>query len=432
VKRGLSAGLFLLAASALTPAPALAGKAWLTERNPGQTPETGTLEFSIWEETKKAERDARTSGERNHDPALNAYVQSVLDRVTGTYKGDIRLYVMDRPFFNASMAPNGYTEVWTGLLLRAQTEDELAFVLGHEFAHYRLNHSVKAFENIKSNQNAATAATVVIAILGAGAAANAGTYSAASDISNLTRGLIDVVYLGSIAAYFAYSRDNESEADANGDTYALKAGYDPHAAARIWTYIIDENAASDYARTRNRGGRINVFGSHPLEKERVDALSQQADGFKVPEDSPETLKQKRAAYREHIRPYLGVWLRDDLRRQDYGQTLFQISRLAQDGLDPGLLGFYAGEAYRLRAKDNPGSQDLLAAANAYTEAAAFPDAPSETRRQLGEVYRRMGRTTDAIAAFEGYLSENPKAEDGWMIEDMLNSLKSAPATAPVN
>lgn len=420
----------LLAALALTPLPvAAAGKAWLTERRPGQTPEAGTLEFSIWEETKKAERDARTSGERNHDPALNAYVQSVLDRVTGDYKGDLRLYVMDRPFFNASMAPNGYTEVWTGLLLRAQTEDELAFVLGHEFAHYRLNHSVKAFENAKSNQNAATAATVVIAVLGAGAAANAGTYSAARDISNLTRGLIDVVYLGSIAAYFAYSRDNESEADANGDIYAHQAGYDPHAASRIWTYIIDENAASDYERTRNRGGRINVFGSHPLEQERVTALSQQADGFKVAEDSPDILKQKRAAYREHIRPYLGKWLKDDLRRQDYGQTLFLISRLGQDGLDPGVLGFFEGEAHRLRAKDNMGSQDLLAAANAYAKAVSFPDAPPETWRQLGEVYRRMGRSTDAIAAFDAYLKKNPQAEDGWMIEDMLTSLKKVPAPA---
>lgn len=399
------------------------------ERLPGQTPTAGTLEFSIWEETKKAERDARTSGERNHDAALNAYVRSVLDRVAGDYKGDLRLYVMDRPFFNASMAPNGYTEVWTGLLLRAQTEDEVAFVLGHEFAHYRHNHSTEAFETVKSNQNAAAAAGMVIAIIGAGAAANASSVSAARDISNLTGGLIDAVYLGAIASYFAYSRDNESEADRFGNTYALKAGYDPYAAVRIWSYLINETRASDYERTRKRGGRINVFGSHPLESERVDALSRQAEGFKVKSDSDAVQKEKRAAYRAHIRPYLGRWLRDDLRRQDYGQTLFLIAELQQDGLDRGLLSFYAGEAYRLRAKDNLGSQDLLAAANAYSEAAALPDAPPETRRQLGEVYRRMGRTQDAIAAYESYLRTYPQAQDAWMVEDLLTGLKTAPAPA---
>ncbi|MFT3998232.1 MAG: M48 family metalloprotease, partial [Asticcacaulis sp.] len=293
---------------------------------------------------------------------------------------------------------------------------------------YRLNHSVKAFENVKSNQNAATAATVVIAVLGAGAAANAGTYSAARDISNLTRGLIDAVYLGSIAAYFAYSRDNETEADNRGNVFAHQAGYDAHAAARVWTYIIDENAASDYERTRNRGGRINVFGSHPLEKERVAALDAQADAFKDAPDTVEAEKQKRAAYRAHIRPHLGKWLKDDLRRQDYGQTLFLIGRLKQDGLDQGVLSFYAGEAYRLRAKDNVGSQDLLAAANAYTEAATFADAPAQTRRQLGETYRRMGRTQDAIMAYEAYLTANPQADDAWMVEDLLKGLKAAPAT----
>ncbi|UDF05199.1 M48 family metallopeptidase [Asticcacaulis sp. AND118] len=419
----------LTAALLMTAAQPAAAVDKYPERKPGQTPAAGTLEFSIWEETKKAERDARTSGERNHDEALNAYVRGVLDKVAGDYKGDLRLYVMDRPFFNASMGPNGYTEVWTGLLLRAQTEDEVAFVLGHEFAHYRHNHSTEAFENVKSNQNAAAAAGMVIAIIGAGAAANAGSYSAARDISNLTGGLIDAVYLGAIASYFAYSRDNETEADRFGNSYALNAHYDPYASVRIWSYLIEETKASDYERTRKRGGRINVFGSHPLESERVDALSKQADGFKVAGDDDEAQKQKRAAYRERIRPYLGRWLKDDLRRQDYGQTLFLIGHLQQDGLDTGLLNFYAGEAYRLRAKDNIGSPDLLAAANAYTEAAALPDAPPETRRQLGEVYRRMGRTQDAIAAYDTYLKTFPQAEDAWMVEDLLNSLKAAPAPA---
>ncbi|ESQ80622.1 M48 family metallopeptidase [Asticcacaulis sp. YBE204] len=408
-------------------APAYAAdKAYLADRTPGQKPVAGTLEFSIWEETAKTERSARTSGERNHDAALNAYVQSVLTRVAGEHTGDLRLYVMDRPFFNASMAPNGYTEVWTGLLLRAQTEDELAFVLGHEFAHYRRSHSIKTFETVKSNQNAAAAASLVIGVIGAGAAANAGTYSAARDISNITGGLIDAVYLGSIAAFFAYSRENENEADRLGDEYAFKSGYDPHAGVRIWAFVIDETAASDFEKTRRRGGRINVFGSHPLEAERVAALSQQADGLDKSPDTEDEQKAKRVAYRDKIRPYLAGWLKDDLRRQDYGQTLFVISRLSLDEQDQGLLSFYAGEAYRLRAKDNLGSQDLLAAANAYTRAATFADAPAATQRQLGEVYRRMGRKADAIAAFEAYLKANPSAEDAWMVEDQLKGLKADP------
>ncbi|MFT4090642.1 MAG: M48 family metalloprotease [Asticcacaulis sp.] len=394
-------------------------------RQPGQQPEANTLEQSIWEETRKSERAARTSGERNHDPELNAYLRDILDRVSGDYKGDLRLYVMNRPFFNASMAPNGYTEVWTGLLLRAQTEDEVAFVMGHEFAHFRENHSIRAFENAKANQNTAMAATLVIAVVGAGAAANAGSYSAARDISNLTRGLVDAVYLGSIAAYFGYSRDTEEDADLHGGEAAQLAGYDPYAGARIWRFLLDETAASDYERTRRSPSRINIFGSHPLEVDRITAIEAAAKKRGASPLSNEALKEQRLRYRERIRPYLRQWLHDDLRRQDYGQTLFIIERLSIDGLDQGLLNFYAAEAYRLRGKGT----DLKSAVTHYQSALTHADAPVTTWRQLGEVYRRMGQSEDALMAFNQYITLHPDAEDVWMVEDQISTLKSAATAA---
>ncbi|WP_140984854.1 M48 family metallopeptidase [Asticcacaulis tiandongensis] len=398
-------------------------------RQPGQQPEANSLEQSIWEETRKSERAARTSGERNHDPELNAYLKGILDKVSGEYKGDLRLYVMNRPFFNASMAPNGYTEVWTGLLLRAQTEDEVAFVMGHEFAHFRQNHSIRAFENVKANQNAATAATIVIAVVGAGAAANAGSYSAARDISNLTRGLVDAVYLGSIAAYFGYSRETEEDADLHGGEVAHLAGYDPYAGARIWRFLLDETAASDYERTRRSPSRINIFGSHPLEIDRISAIESAAKKRGATPLSDEDLKQQRLTYRQNIRPYLAQWLRDDLRRQDYGQTLFIIERLSIDNQDQGLLNFYAAEAYRLRGKGD----DLTKAVTHYQTALTFEDAPATTWRQLGDVYRRLESTDDALMAFGRYITLHPDAEDVWMVEDQMTALKSgATASVPDN
>lgn len=411
-------------AALLSLSPGLTAQAAPSQaRLPGQAPETGTLEQSIWEETRKSERAARTSGERNHDAALNATVKAILDKVAGEYKDDLRLYVMNRPFFNASMAPNGYTEIWTGLLLRAQTEDEVAFVLGHEFAHFRQNHSLKAFRNAKANQNTATAATLVIAVVGAGAAANAGSYNAARDISSLTRGLVDAVYLGSIAAYFGYSREAEEEADHFGGAAAQEAGYDPYAGARIWHFLLDETKASDYERTRRQPSRINIFSTHPLESDRISAIETDARAREATPLTDEALKARRLAWRAQIRPWLGTWLRDDLRRQDYGQTLFIIQRLSLDGEDQGLLNFYAGEAHRLRGKD----EDLARAVEYYRRALGFADAPAPVHRQLGEVYRRLGHTQDAVTALRAYVSAHPEAEDAWMVEDQIKTLEAAAA-----
>lgn len=98
----------------------------------GLQPNPATDEGGLWEVSAKAERGAQQSADINKDPALNAYVRSVTCKVAAPYCDDIRIYVMDREVFNAQMAPNGYSEVWTGLLLRATNEAELAFVLGHE------------------------------------------------------------------------------------------------------------------------------------------------------------------------------------------------------------------------------------------------------------------------------------------------------------
>ncbi len=407
------------------------------ERAPGQKPVAKSLEAGIWAETAKAELQAKTSGEREFSPELDAYVNSVLARVTGPYSGDVRLYVMDRPFFNASMAPNGYTEVWTGLLLRCQTEDELAFVLGHESGHFRHSHSVKTYQALKDGQTAALAATVLLSVVAMGAAANASSVQAAQSISQATSGLIDIVYLGSVAAFLGYSRETEGQADSYGLIYMRQAGYYPGSAPDVWRDRLDETAASDFEKVRNSPARINVFGDHPLERDRLTSLIRQdklLNSGAPSTRSEDQAKTARAAYRAHIRPFLSTWLKDDLRRQDYGQTLFVVKKLGVDGQDMGVLNFYAGEAYRLRGQKGADGSDLENAVTAYKKALENPDAPKETYRQLGDVFRRLNATKDAIDAFTAYLKASPDAPDAWMVQDQIDTLSKAapppPAAAP--
>lgn len=403
------------------------------ERTPGQKPDPKTLEGGVWAETAKVEHDAKTSGERNTDPALKTYVGSVVSRVAGPFSGDVRVYIMDRPFFNASMASNGYTEVWTGLLLRCETEDDLAFVVGHEAGHFRHSHVMRQYQAMKNGQNAALAATILISAVALGASLNANSYSAIRDINNVTSGLVNLTYLGTIAALMNYSRDMEAQADAYGMIYAKQAGYFIGGNGDLWQERLNETAASDYEKVRRSPSRINVFGNHPLEADRIIALNARdmtLNGGKASLRSEAEAKAARTAYRDHIRPWLAAWLKDDLRRQDYGQTLYLVDRLSIDGQDLGLLNFYKGEALRLRDKNGADGPDMENAITAYKTALQSADAPKETWRQLGDVYRHFNMNSEAVAAFKQYITLAPDAQDGWMVQDQIDTLSKDLRPAP--
>ena len=117
-------------------APNAAQPLELRPTNAGYQPKDA-VEQGLWLEMDEAEQQMRASKFLIEDPELNAYVKGVLCRAVGTEKcGAARIYLMRTPQFNAAMAPNGMMLVWSGLLLRARNEAELAAVLGHEFVHF--------------------------------------------------------------------------------------------------------------------------------------------------------------------------------------------------------------------------------------------------------------------------------------------------------
>lgn len=414
VLRPRAKGLALLAAAVLAAAPAGA-----QPRAPHLRPAETSDEGGIWALSEKAELAARQSAERNRDPALNAYVAGIIAKLAPEYQGDIRVYVMDRPFFNAQMAANGYGEVWSSVLLRAQNEDELAYVLGHEIGHFSENHSIESYRSLKARLGATMVLQAVVTVAAAGAAVNAGSAQGATDIMRAASAVSDLIYLGQLAAYFGYSRENESEADALGFKRAVAAGYDPAAGAAIWRSLMAETEASSFKRVREQQARPNVFNTHPLSVERVKALDDMAAKSPVKASTSD-----RKAYRAMIRPHLGVWLKDDLRRRDYGQSLVLIDRLSTQGEDLGVLTFYRAEAYRQRR----GEGDLALARKAYAEAGAHADAPVAAWRCLGDLSLQAGDRAAAKTAYETYLARAPQAQDRWLVEASLKKLSEGSAT----
>lgn len=391
---------------------ACASVAAAAPRTAGSRPAADTLEGGLWSEADKAERGALASADVEQDAALTAYVRGVACKVAPEYCGDLRFVVMDRPFFNAQVAPNGYAEVWTGLLLRVETEDELAYVLGHEIGHFAENHSLAAHQALKSRMNGALALSFVIGAAGMGAGVASGTQAGMNDAARLAGSISDLVYLGAVASFFQYSRENEIEADAIGFRRAVAQGYDPAAPARVWRNVEAEPAASDFARIRKIEARASLFSTHPITSERVaalDALSHQTAAAHAAD---------RGGYRAIIRPHLGAWLKNDLRRRDTGQSLQLIDRLSALGQDLGLLGFYKGEAYRMRR----GEGDLALARNAYLAASVHADCPAAVWRNLGDLALQANDPSAARTAYETYLSRAPSAQDRWLVEASLKRI----------
>lgn len=359
---------------------------------PGQRPATGSDEDELWYAMERAESDLRQHPTLVRDPALNEYVRGVACRVAADHCGDMRVYIVEQPWFNASMAPNGMMIVWTGALLRFQDEAELALVLGHEFAHFRQRHSIQQWRRAKRSS----------AFLGSfGLLAWGGGAGAAGYLANM---------LGT-ASMYQFSRDAEREADRIGFAVATGEGYDAHAGARLWQRMKDEEQARRY------GKPVPVFASHPRTAERLEDVrsAAQASGQAGGESG-------RDDYRRAVRPFLAHWLEMELSRRMYDSSVRVIADLRAQA-EPDLQATYAffqGEAHRRRGAEG----DLARAHALYAEAVALPESPAAAHREHGLALRAQGLPDAAAASLRHYLDIAPEAEDAAFVRQYLSELEA--------
>ena len=381
-----------LLAACLATAPAWAADPVDTAL-PGQRPPPGSDEDELWYAMERAERELQQHPQLVRDPALNAYVRGVACRVAGDYCPDMRVYIVEQPWFNASMAPNGMMVVWTGALLRFQDEAELALVLGHEFAHFRERHSLRQWRKAKNT----SAVVGSISLLAFGGGAGAAGYLAS--------------FLGT-AGLSQHSRDAERESDRLGFAVATEQGYDPAAGVRLWQRMKDEEDARRY------GKPIPVFASHPRTAERLTDVQAAAQGHGGGG------RLEREAYRAAVRPFLAQWLEDELSRRMYDtsvRVIGDLRALAEPDLEA-TYTFFLAEAFRRRGKDG----DAVRAQSLYEEAVALPDPPAAAFREHGMSLRAQGDAEGATAAFQRYLALAPDAADAAFVRQYLSELETRP------
>lgn len=357
---------------------------------PGERPEITTDEAGLWMASEDVERQLVSSGRVITDPALNAYVKRIICRLSPEYCEDIRFYIVRTPHFNASMHPNGFMQVWTGLMLRAQNEAQLAYVLGHELGHYLRRHGVQQWRTVRGTASAMTFFRVAAAAAGAGYVG-------------------DIGYLVAMGALFSYSREFEREADDVGFDMMVSAGYHPGEAARIWQLLLAEKEASD------EPDQFIFFATHPSTEERIGTLETRANAIPAALSGTDTGTE---THRAAIQSYLSGWLRDDLRNRRFAPSEVMLNRMIAAQSDVPEFHFYLGELYRLRGDDG----DNERAVSSYLTALKLADPPSEVHRSLGLAHWRNGRYAEARTAFENYLRAAPQADDKAMIESYLDQL----------
>ena len=369
---------------------ACASRAPIRENAPGSTPVSGTDEDELWFAMERAERELQRSPLRVRDEALNDYVRKTVCKSAGDYCRDLRVYIMDVPQFNASMAPNGMMLVWTGALLRARDEAEIAFVLGHEMGHFKAQHSLKQWRRIKDT----TAFLSVFQMMAYGA------------------GIPDLAMLGSLAGYaaiFKFTRDQEREADRIGFDALVRHGYDPQAGVDLWARMKREDDTRRYDRPSA------IFSSHPATAERLADV--RASAAAIPNAPRE---RHRDEFRAATRPYLEHWLNAELARRAYAASLLVITELLADAptQDHGVLTFYLGEAHRRRNA----AGDRAKAAELYARAVSMPGVPDAAWREHGFALRDAGRVVQAGDALQKYLAAAPQAQDRAFVQRELAKL----------
>lgn len=192
----------------------------------------------------QTKQDTPTSKDRK----ANAYVSCVANQMTALVGGDWEVTVFADDAANAFALPSGKIGVFTGLLKVAETQDQLAAVIGHEIAHVQAEHSN---ERVSTNYIAQAGLSL--------AQAAAGAYGV--DQQGIAMGL-----LGLGAQYgviLPFGRAQESEADVLGLDLMAKAGFDPRQSVRLW-----ENMA------RQGGGQPPEFlSTHPSHSTRISDLN---------------------------------------------------------------------------------------------------------------------------------------------------------------
>jgi len=195
-------------------------------------------------------------------PELQTYVNGVMMRLLrgvalpASFHPEV--HVLAAPQFAGECTPDGTLIITVGLLEQLETEDELAFVMGHELSHAIYRH--EAPDWYKKSQYYAVVNGVAIDTVAQGAALSLG----GSLGGNIGRGVDVAQHLAKLSANVLMpqmERGQEDAADALGFDMMVKAGYDPEAPLAVMDKLAAQEAEAARAAQQAKAATKGKSGS---------------------------------------------------------------------------------------------------------------------------------------------------------------------------
>jgi len=192
------------------------------------------------------------------DPIIAEYVSRLGQNLVrnSDAKVPFTIKVLDSEEVNAFALPGGFFFVNSGLILKAESEAELAGVMSHEIAHVACRHGTKQATKLELMQ--------IAAIVGSIAMGGWTGYA-------IRQGAGLAIPMG----YLTFSRSAEKEADYLGLQYMYKAGYDP-------TAFVDFFEKIQTLERKKPGSVAKVFSTHPMTDDRIKAAQEEIQKILAP------------------------------------------------------------------------------------------------------------------------------------------------------
>lgn len=384
--------------------------------------DVGTSDLSPAEERRIGEQIIREIRWKDaaylDDPEVEEYVSNLGKRLAAVSNNPLQsfdFFVVKDSTLNAFALPGGYIGVHTGLILAAESESELASVLGHEIAHVTQRH-IAQIVGKQSQAGILMLASLLVAVL------------AARSSSDASMAAVAAGQAGAIQSQLGYSRDFEREADRAGLQSLEAAGFDVRGMPSFFERLqrssrLYENNAPAYLR------------SHPLTTERIADMENRASSLRyrqVPDSAD--FRYVRAKLRAQVaQPSEALTVFEDLIARSpkdeairYGLIRAQLRTGKLAEAEAGLKALRAGTEpspfletlaaeIAMARRDGPAAVKVLEAARK-----RFPVSVS-MRYALADAQIISGQAADAVVDLRRELQSRPEDIRLWQLLSRANA-----------
>jgi predicted Zn-dependent protease len=221
------------------------------------------------------------------DAATQSYISDLGRRIASAngLEGNPYNYnftVVGVPYVNAFALPAGTVFVTAPLIEMADTEAELAGVIGHEIGHIQARHTAERMDRAEKEKPKSWLYAIGGGLLGAGAGFGLGKLLCPKqDRACLAKasGLGAAAgaaggFLISKYAFMANSREDEMEADRIGFRTAVRAGYHKDYVGQFYSKLLQMEQSSQRNQTPVIASIADAMSTHPPSQERVAQMEQ--------------------------------------------------------------------------------------------------------------------------------------------------------------